>query len=144
VIGSTKFNVEFENLRKGEQMKHKKYHLIYFFSLLFFILTLTNTTSAQTSYLDSLDGKYALQFQISENFTLSDFQGAILSGKYHLGKRSAIRLGLSINFDDSDSDREITLSDSLNYHENAETNSIGFTIILILNYLVRQMILGFI
>ena len=125
-------------------MKHKKYHLIYFFSLLFFILSLVSTTTAQTSYLDSLDGKFALQFQISENFTLTNFQGATLSGKYHLGKRSAIRLGLSLNFDDSDSDREITLSDTLNYHENAETNSVGFTISSqYLNYLVRTDDIGF-
>jgi opacity protein-like surface antigen len=125
-------------------MKHKKYHLIYFFSLLFFILSLVSTTTAQTSYLDSLDGKFALQFQISENFTLTNFQGATLSGKYHLGKRSAIRLGLSLNFDDSDSDREITLSDSLNYNENAENNSVGFTISSqYLNYLVRTDDIGF-
>ena len=74
-------------------MKHKKYHLIYFFSL-FFILLIVATTNAQSSYLDSLDGKYALQFQISENFTLSDFQGTTLSGKYQTGKRTAIRLGV--------------------------------------------------
>jgi len=118
-------------------MKHKKYHLIYFFSLLFFILSLLSTTTAQTSYLDSLDGKFALQFQISENFTLTNFQGATLSGKYHLGKRSAIRLGLSLYFDDSNSDREINLSDTLHYTENAQTNSIGFTISSqYLNYLV--------
>ena len=125
-------------------MKHKKYHLIYFFSLLFFILSFISTATAQTSYLDSLDGKYALQFQISENFTLTNFQGATLSGKYHLGKRSAIRLGLSLNFDDSNSDREITLSDTLDYNENAETNSIGFTISSqYLNYLVRTDDIGF-
>jgi len=76
-------------------MKHKKYHLIYFFSLLFFILSLLSTTTAQTSYLDSLDGKFALQFQISHNFTLEDFQGATFSGKYHIGRREALRLGIS-------------------------------------------------
>jgi hypothetical protein len=125
-------------------MKHKKYHLIYFFSLLFFILSLLSTTTAQTSYLDSLDGKFALQFQISENFTLTNFQGATLSGKYHLGKRSAVRLGLSLNFDDSDSDREINLSDTLHINENAQNNSIGFTISSqYLYYLVRTDDIGF-
>jgi len=113
-------------------MKHKKYHLIYFFSLLFFILALTNTTSAQTSYLDSLYGKFALQFQISENFTLSNFQGATLSGKYHLGKRSALRLGISIFFDDSSLDQQITYIDTLNPNNesknNSDRNSVGFTI----------------
>ena len=113
-------------------MKHKKYHLIYFFSLLFFILTLTNTTSAQSSYLDSLDGKFALQFQISENFTLSNFQGATLSGKYQLGKRSALRLGISLFFDDFSLDEQITYIDTLNPNNeskrNSDGNSVGFTI----------------
>jgi hypothetical protein len=86
-------------------MRHKKYHLIYFFSL-FLILFLISTTTAQTSYLDSLDGKFALQFQISENFTLSNFQGAIFSGKYHVGIREAIRLGISLDFSDVNTERD--------------------------------------
>lgn len=76
-------------------MKHKKYHLIYFFSLLLFILSFISTTTAQTSYLDSLDGKFALQFQISHNFSIENFQGATFSGKYHVGKRDALRFGIS-------------------------------------------------
>ena len=112
-------------------MKHKKYHLIYLFSL-YFILSLVSTTNAQTSYLDSLDGKFALQFQISENFTLSNFQGAILSGKYQLGKRSAVRLGISLFFDDSRLDRQDTYIDTLNTNNeskgNSDRNSVGFTI----------------
>jgi hypothetical protein len=113
-------------------MKHKKYHLIYFYSLLFFILSLASTTNAQIPYLDSLDGKYALQFQISENFTLSNFQGAILSGKYQLGKTSAVRLGISLNFDDSSLDEQETIIDTLNPNneskKNSEGNSVGFTV----------------
>jgi hypothetical protein len=113
-------------------MKHKKYNLIYFYSLLFFILSLASTTNAQISYLDSLDGKYALQFQISENFTLSNFQGAILSGKYQLGKRSAVRLGISLFFDDSSLDEQETYIDTLNTNNdskgNSDRNGVGFTI----------------
>lgn len=125
-------------------MKHKKYHLIYIFSLLFFILALTNTTSAQTSYLDSLDGKFALQFQISENFTLSNFQGATFSGKFHLGKSSALRLGISLSFDDSSVDKEAIVGDTINYYENSKTNSVGFSITAqYLNYLVRTDEIGF-
>jgi len=125
-------------------MKHKKYHLIYFFSLLFFILSLVSTTTAQTSYLDSLDGKYALQFQISEDFTLTNFQGATLSGKYHLGTRSALRMGLSLNFDNSSRDLEASLLDTMNYNETAETNSFGFLISSqYLNYLVGTADIGF-
>ena len=108
-------------------MKHKKSHFLLWLSILSTFL-LTSITIAQTSYLDSLDGKYALQFQISENFTLSNFQGATISGKYQLGKRSAIRLGVSLYFDDSNMDREATFIDTLIVQSNAQTNSIGFTI----------------
>jgi hypothetical protein len=112
-------------------MKHKKYHLIYFFSL-FFIILFVSTTNAQSSYLDSLDGKFALQFQISENFTLTNFQGTILSGKYQLGKRSAVRLGISLFFDDSSIDETETYIDTLitnnDSKENSDLNSVGFTV----------------
>lgn len=109
-------------------MKHKKYHLIYFFSPLFFILSLVSTTTAQTSYLDSLDGKFALQFQISDNFQLSSFQGSTLSGKYHLGKRSAIRLGLSIELNSFEKEETI-LSDTLNdYGTNRDSKLIGMSL----------------
>ena len=61
-------------------MKHKKYHLIYFFSLLFFILSLLSTSSAQTSYLDSLDGKFALQFPVPIILGIEEFiDGPLLS-----------------------------------------------------------------
>jgi len=125
-------------------MKHKKYHLIYFFSLLLFILSFISTASAQTSYLDSLDGKYALQFQISENFTLTNFQGAMLSGKYQLGKRSALRLGISLSFDDASWDRESILSDTMNYFETNKSTSIGITISSqYLSYLIAREDVGF-
>jgi hypothetical protein len=110
-------------------MKHKKYHLIYFFSMLFFILSLVSTTSAQTSYLDSLDGKFALQFQITDNFQISSFQGSTLSGKYHLGIRSAIRLGLMVELNSSDTDDETILPDSLiGLHNEKDSKIINTTL----------------
>jgi hypothetical protein len=125
-------------------MRQKKNHLVYFFSLLFFILSLLSTTSAQTSYLDSLDGKFALQFQISENFTLTNFQGATLSGKYQLGKRSAVRLGIALYVDDSYYERETTYIDTLNMKSNSEMNAIGFTInSQYIAYLVSTTDIGF-
>jgi len=125
-------------------MRQKKNHLVYFFSLLFFILSLLSTTSAQTSYLDSLDGKFALQFQISENFTLTNFQGATLSGKYQLGKRSAVRLGIALYVDDSNYERETTYIDTLSMKSNSETNAIGFTInSQYIAYLVSTTDIGF-
>ena len=51
-------------------------------------------------------GAWALQFRITGNFSLSDFQGAALSGKYHATSTSAIRLGFSAS--GGVSDREQT------------------------------------
>ena len=93
-------------------MKPNLFHLVYYFLLLFFILSLVSTTTAQTSYLDSLDGKFALQFQISSNFQLKDFQGTTFSGKYHFGKRDALRLGVSLGFADGSGQRDETFFDT--------------------------------
>jgi len=68
--------------------------------------------SQQTTYLDSLDGKFALQFQIDRNFSLSNFQGTIFSGKYHFSQRDAIRLGISIQLADSDVETEVNRLDT--------------------------------
>jgi hypothetical protein len=129
-------------------MKHKKYHLIYFFSLLLFIFSFISTTSAQTSYLDSLDGKFALQFQISENFTLTSFQGATLSGKYHPGKRSALRLGIELFSNNWNYDSEENTIDTSNVNfwtkGNEDGNYIGITInFQYLAYLVSMEDIGF-
>jgi len=125
-------------------MKHKKSHLISSISLLVLILSSLSFTSAQTSYLDSLDGKFALQFQISDILTLSGFQGATFSGKYHLGKRSAVRLGLTISLDDSNFDDEYIQEDMTRNNENSNFNSFGFTInSQYLYYLVAAPEIGF-
>jgi len=125
-------------------MKHKKSHLISSISLLVLILSSLSFTSAQTSYLDSLDGKFALQFQISDILTLSGFQGATFSGKYHLGKRSAVRLGLTISLDDSNFDDEYIQEDMTRNNENSDFNSFGFTInSQYLYYLVAAPEIGF-
>ncbi len=51
------------------------------------------------------EGAWALQFQISGNFTLSPFEGLALSGKRHLSATDAIRLGITIGLNNSESDR---------------------------------------
>lgn len=53
-------------------------------------------------------GDWALQFQITEDFTLSDFQGSIVSVKYHSSDRSAWRAGLGLEFDSNTDERERT------------------------------------
>ena len=40
--------------------------------------------------------KYSFQFRISSNFSISQFQGSLLSFKYHLNNNHAIRFGLGL------------------------------------------------
>jgi opacity protein-like surface antigen len=88
---------------------------ISFLIVSFFIsaIFLGTSFSQQVTYLDSLDGKFALQFRITDNFCLSNFQGTILSGKYHISSRDAIRLGISLSFGSSDSETEINRLDTV-------------------------------
>ena len=101
-----------------------------YFSFLFASLIFVSTGFSQsTSYLDSLDGKFALQFQITNNFSLSDFQGSVLSGKYHFSTRDAIRLGLEIILGDSESETVVNHLDTNTVEQSVEDiNSFGFTI----------------
>jgi len=50
-------------------------------------------------------GSWSAQFQISENFTLNDFQGAMLSVKRHRSARTAYRFGLNLALEVGDNDR---------------------------------------
>lgn len=107
-----------------------KTNLIGIISLLLFFIVFTKVCFPQNeSYLDSLDGKFALQFQISDNFNLTNFQGTTFSGKYHLGKRDAVRLGLSLDFGDSELDGQTNQFDTVNVAKiNATQNSFGFNV----------------
>jgi hypothetical protein len=91
-----------------------KFSILYLF-LAIILFYIGNGFSQNASYLDSLDGKFALQFQINDNFQLSSFQGTVFSGKYHFCSRDAIRLGLSIEFGDSESETEITRIDTTDF-----------------------------
>ena len=106
-----------------------KTNLIGIISLLFFFIVFTKVCFPQNeSYLDSLDGKFALQFQISDNFNLTNFQGTTFSGKYHFSKRDAIRLGLSLDFGKSDADAETNQFDSVTVAEvNYNSNNFSIT-----------------
>jgi hypothetical protein len=52
------------------------------------------------------DGSKALQFRVTNNFTLNNFQGASLSAKKHISDNSAIRLGIDLFFDISTQDED--------------------------------------
>lgn len=67
-------------------------------TILFLFLFVTFLNAQRTSDSVSVSGKYALQFQISENFKLSNLQGTILSGKYHFTNSIGLRVGISGNY----------------------------------------------
>lgn len=98
-------------------------------SLQIFILIFTNTILPQNySYLDSLDGKFALQFQITSNFSLTNFQGTIFSGKYHFSNRDAIRLGISLDFGDSNYETDSNYDTLYSSHSKRDVDRFGFSV----------------
>ena len=42
-------------------------------------------------------GSFALQFKVNENFKITDFNGALISAKYHYSKSAGIQFGFEIN-----------------------------------------------
>ncbi|MGE5621095.1 MAG: hypothetical protein ACM3U0_00845 [archaeon] len=53
---------------------------------------------------DLTDSSRALQFQIGSNFSLSSFQGSVISYKHHFSRDKALRIGLSVYVDGTKSD----------------------------------------
>ena len=66
--------------------------------------------TADTSSLYLEKGDFSLLFQFTEKFRIKDFQGAIISAKYLFTNRSAIRIGLSGKYSNSEN-RQITSLD---------------------------------
>ncbi len=79
------------------------------------------------------NGAWALQFQISQNFTLRDFQGSVLSLKKHLSSKTAIRLGVGVDIQTSDKNSDFnrfaadTLSISSTEDRNEDAQSINLS-----------------
>jgi hypothetical protein len=76
--------------------------------LLFVILLPVSAHTEEDSALQP--GAWALQFQITEDFTLDDFQGSIVSVKVHSSATSAWRAGLELDFSSAETSREGTES----------------------------------
>jgi len=103
-----------------------KIYITFLFASLIFAST---GFSQSTSYLDSLDGKFALQFQIEGLFRLTSFQGSTLSGKYNFSDRDVVRLGISLGITDSDIDNSINEIDTTRvYYEYGEENRLDVRI----------------
>jgi hypothetical protein len=84
----------------GLKTKGEKHMLNPKTSSIFIIVSLILFSNAfsQEDINNSMKFSKALQFQIDENFTLKDFQGALISFKKHLGNSRALRVGLSTGF----------------------------------------------
>jgi len=110
-------------------MLTKSYFSNLYLFLSFILFIIGTGLSQNASYLDSLDGKFALQFQINDNFSLSSFQGTTFSGKYHFSCRDAVRLGISVELGDSESEINIVYPDTstVSKSEN-DGNKFGITI----------------
>jgi hypothetical protein len=46
-------------------------------------------------------GSWALQFGVSQNFTLQAFEGSVISGQYHFTRSTALRVGVDGSFSHS-------------------------------------------
>ncbi|MDA3860891.1 MAG: outer membrane beta-barrel protein [Melioribacteraceae bacterium] len=76
--------------------------LLVFILILFFTLSVSSFAQAEKEQKNDLSGKYALQFQIDHYFTLSNFQGGTISGKYHCNNNSALRFGVTLGYEARD------------------------------------------
>ncbi len=62
------------------------------------LLAHPTTSAAQDGTSNPLrDGSWAIQFRITDNFSLSTFSGSVISVKRHYSARSALRAGLSLS-----------------------------------------------
>jgi len=99
-----------------------------FITLFLFVFSFASFAQ-NTSYLDSLKGKYALQFQISDNFNLTNFQGTTFSGKYHLSSKSVVRVGLSFSLSNADGESKETRPNTASNNNNANSDQYSLTIL---------------
>ena len=84
--------------------------------ILFSLCTSIHSQTKTEGRENSLEaGKWALQFTIDQNFTLSNFEGSVASVKKQFSPHSALRLGLSLDFGHSNSEeRQYAYNDTLN------------------------------
>jgi hypothetical protein len=104
--------------------KHKKEDYMKLRGLFFLILTpmLLFAQAPMKEEIPLSKSSRALQFQVGGLFTLSPFQGAAISYKYHIQQYSALRFGLSISVNGINSDGTSTSSSADTVRENSENN----------------------
>ncbi len=95
------------------------------FFLVLFIISYSYLFSQDSTKTNSVSERFALQFQIDQNFTLSNFQGSVFSGKYNFNKNLAVRVGLSIMGSSSDNTTDNFYDNTL--EENSKTDQSVFS-----------------
>ncbi len=78
-------------------------------------------------------GKWALQFTIDQNFTLSSFEGSVASVKKQFSSTRALRLGLSLDF--SRSNDETNRLTKIDTAKPSYSKGFGYTIFVYPTYL---------
>lgn len=65
--------------------------------LFVFMYAACSVSYAQPAGEDAWTDRWALQFQITNNFTLGDFQGSVISAKRQFSERRAFRFGAAVS-----------------------------------------------
>lgn len=115
------------------------------FLILFFLLLSSSSLFSQSDSINekvikdtgrenSLEsGKWALQFTIDRDFTLSNFEGSIVSVKKQFSSTRALRLGLSVDF--SQSNNETNRLTKIDTAKPSYSKGFGYTVFVYPTYL---------
>ena len=77
-------------------------------------LSFSSGYSEERDTLNSLeDGAWARQFKITDNFSLTNFTGSLVSLKRHYSPNSAARVGIGLSLNQADTDDEFSDPDTL-------------------------------
>jgi hypothetical protein len=122
------------NTRTGRPVLFLAFAGVFLLSPLTFAQNTDSLPSIEKKRPNSLKpGAWALQFQITQDFTLRDFQGMVISAKRHYSEGKAIRLGfgLRVNANSGKDEDEIfqidTLVDSRSGHRESNTQAFDVT-----------------
>jgi len=96
---------------------------ILFLSVISFAYSQTNNAVDSSSTSPLSDGSWAIQFKITENLTLSSFNGVNISLKRHFSANSAVRLSVTLYGNSDKSEDE--LNDSVEQYPDTDTFANG-------------------
>jgi len=111
--------------------RQDKIYILFLCIILAFLQTGIAQEIEKSEKMESFEFEtYSLQFRITSNFTLSQFQGSLLSFKYHFNNQNAIRFGVGLraqNWSDLEEQDRIA-EDSSYYSVEHDNNSVSLDI----------------